>query len=312
MRTLTVIFLVAPVYTLYIHPETGRHNGATDNNHKQKHSIHTSQFAIRPPARRTTAQAQLSSICLCARFPPVDPQAASQSLFVNRSSPAKSFAAQAEREELRKQTDSMSNYTSADSPKAGGGDANRYSRLVEETSAAIGSFHQSTRAIMQKMLILGTPQDNRANHQELKELTDKGNQLVAKINKRLQDLYKFTQSGPQARTRKTQVNKLSTDFKNQCKNFEDTCKKLVEAEKAAIAHIRQSSHSFRRDESSVDNESPLELGNYNEDKLYAQANVTTYDEDGAYWFCVEKIAWRLFLNVDGSLFSFVCCVCVCV
>lgn len=173
----------------------------------------------------------------------------------------------------------MSNYTSADSPK--GGDAERYSRLVQETSAAIGSFHQSTRAIMQKMLILGTPQDNRANHQELKELTDKGNQLVTKINKRLQDLYKFTQSGPQARTRKTQVNKLSTDFKNQCKNFEDTCKKLVEAEKAAIAHIRQSSHSFRRDES-LDNNSPLDLGNYNEDKLYAQANVTTYDEDGAF------------------------------
>uniref|UniRef100_K3WAE6 t-SNARE coiled-coil homology domain-containing protein n=1 Tax=Globisporangium ultimum (strain ATCC 200006 / CBS 805.95 / DAOM BR144) TaxID=431595 RepID=K3WAE6_GLOUD len=167
----------------------------------------------------------------------------------------------------------MSNYTSADSPR-GGGDAERYNRLVQDTTASIQSFHQTTRAIMQKMLILGTPQDNRANHQELKEMTDKGNTLVAKINKRLQELYKFTQSGAQARTRKTQVNKLSSDFKNQCKNFEDTCKKLVEAEKAAIAHIRQSSHSFRRED-----DNNVELGNYNEDKLYAQANVTTYDED---------------------------------
>lgn len=190
----------------------------------------------------------------------------------------------------------MSNYTSADSPKSG--DAERYGRLVQETSTAIGSFHQSTRAIMQKMLILGTPQDNRANHQELKELTDKGNQLVTKINKRLQDLYKFTQSGPQARTRKTQVNKLSTDFKNQCKNFEDTCKKLVEAEKAAIAHIRQSSHSFRRDES-LDNNSSLELGNYSEDKLYAQANVTTYNEDGAFLALRrENTAWWLRMKAD--------------
>lgn len=172
----------------------------------------------------------------------------------------------------------MSNYTSADSPKVGDGE--RYNKLVQDTSAAIGSFHQTTRAIMQKMLILGTPQDNRANHQELKEMTDKGNKLVAKINKRLQELYKFCQSGPQARTRKTQVNKLSSDFKNQCKNFEDTCKKLVEAEKAAIAHIRNSSHSFRREEAESNNSNTLELGNYNEDKLYAQANVTTYDEDG--------------------------------
>lgn len=179
------------------------------------------------------------------------------------------------------------NYTAAESPKAG--DAERYNRLVQDTSAAISSFHQTTRAIMQKMLILGTAQDTRANHQELTELTDKGNALVAKVNKRLQELYAFCQSksDPQARTRKTQVNKLSSDFKNQCRNFEDTCKKLVDAEKAAIAHIRQSSNSFRRDDSLDHGRggatgAGLELGNYSEDKLYAQAHVTTYDEDGAY------------------------------
>lgn len=171
------------------------------------------------------------------------------------------------------------NYAAADSPKQG--EAERYTRIVAETSTAIGAFHQTTRTLNQKLQVLGTPADTRANHRELKELADKGNALVATVNRRLQQLYALC-TGPPGRTRKTQVNKLSGDFKREVQAFEDACRRLVDAEKAAIAHIRNSSHSYRRDDSLDDGAGGgLELGGYNEDQLYAQANVTTYDEDGA-------------------------------
>lgn len=162
-------------------------------------------------------------------------------------------------------------YAAASTPK--GGEGERYAALVAETSKAIGAFNQATRSISQKLQLFGTAQDSRANHQEVKELSDKGNKLVGKINARLQELSKLC-VGPAGRTRKTQVNKLAADFKNQCKAFEDVCSKLVEAEKAAVAHIRRSS-------SAVSHEDARGLGDYSEDQLYAQANVTSYDEDGA-------------------------------
>lgn len=162
-------------------------------------------------------------------------------------------------------------YAAAGTPKSG--EAERYNALVAETSKAIGAFNQTTRSISQKMGLFGTKQDSRANHQELKELTDKGNKLVSKIKRRLEELGKSL-SGPQGRTRRTQVNKLASDFKNQCKQFEDVCQKLVETEKQAVAHIRRSSSAVRHDDAAG-------LGNYSEDQLYAQANVVSYDEDGA-------------------------------
>jgi syntaxin 12/13 len=173
----------------------------------------------------------------------------------------------------------MASYAAAGTPK--GGEAERYNALVQETSKAIGAFNQATRSITQKMSLFGTPQDSRANHQELKELSDKGNKLVTKINRRLQDLTKLC-TGPAGRTRKTQVNKLASDFKNQCKAFEDVCQRLVEQEKTAVAHIRRSSSLVRHEDAHG-------LGDYSEDQIYAQANVTSYDEDGA--CCLLRRLW---------------------
>ncbi|CAI5726360.1 unnamed protein product [Peronospora destructor] len=97
------------------------------------------------------------------------------------------------------------------------------------------------------MTLFGTPQDSRANHQQL---TDRGNKLVAKINRRLQDSDKGAKDAG-GRARKTQVAKLSMDYKNQLKSFEET----------------------------YDNDMPGGFGGYNEDQIYAQANVTHYNED---------------------------------
>ncbi|RLN89683.1 hypothetical protein BBJ28_00004646 [Nothophytophthora sp. Chile5] len=166
-------------------------------------------------------------------------------------------------------------YAAADSPKLGEGE--RYNALVQETSKAVAQFNQVTRTIAQKMSLFGTPQDSRANHQQLTELADRGNKLVGKINRRLQELDKGTK-GPGGRARKTQVSKLSADYKNQLKSFEETCQKLLTAERAAVDTIRRSSSSFRSD----DQDKPAGFGDYNEDQLYAQANVVNYNEDGVF------------------------------
>ncbi|KAJ0407760.1 hypothetical protein ATCC90586_003262 [Pythium insidiosum] len=177
-------------------------------------------------------------------------------------------------------------YHSAESPR--GISDERFSKLAQETSKGISSFNQLTRSMAQKMSLFSTPQDSRANHQQLTELSEKGNKMVSKINKRLQELNKASQGqGPQARARRTQVTKLSTDFKNQAKQFEDTCKRLVDAERHAVDHIRRSSQSFRKEDSFQDRDTRsgkpagggFQFTNYNEDQLYAQANVTRYDED---------------------------------
>lgn len=167
----------------------------------------------------------------------------------------------------------MSSYVSADSPK-GPNELEQFNRNVQDTSKAIQEFHQLTKSMQQKMTLFSTAQDSRVNHQQLKELTEKGNKLVAKINRRLQDLTKACQ-GPSGRTRKTQVSKLSSDYKNQLKAFEETCEKFIENEKTAVANIRQSSHSFRSD----DNDKRGGLGDYSEDQLYSQANIQNYNED---------------------------------
>lgn len=151
----------------------------------------------------------------------------------------------------------------------------RYSKLIQETSKGISSFNQLTRSMAQKMSLFNTPQDSRANHEALKELADKGNKLVTKINRRLQELNKSSQ-GASARMRKTQVAKLSSDFKTQLRAFEETCAKLIESEKQSVDFIRRSSHSFNHN----DAKTKVEFSNYNEDQIYAQANIIAYDEDG--------------------------------
>lgn len=173
-------------------------------------------------------------------------------------------------------------YSAADSPRDSFSDE-RYGKLVQETSKGIAGFNQLTRSIAQKMSLFGTPQDSRANHKQLNELVDKGNKIVTKIQRRLKDLAQACQ-GPQARARKTQVNKLSTDFKNQLRSFEETCKRLVESEKNAVDLIRRSSTSFRNSDDmnkpANNNNNGMNFTNYNEDQIYAQANIVMYDEDG--------------------------------
>ncbi|CAH0473790.1 unnamed protein product [Peronospora belbahrii] len=163
-------------------------------------------------------------------------------------------------------------YTLLDSPKHG--EVEHYNDLVQETSKAVGQFNQVTRTIAQKMTLFGTPQDSRANHQQLTELMDRGYKLVAKINRRLKELDQGMKAAS-GRARKTQVAKLSMDYKNQLKRFEETCQKLLEAERAAVSNLRRSSLSFRSD----DNDKPVGFDGYNEDQIYAQANVTSYNED---------------------------------
>ncbi|TMW56539.1 hypothetical protein Poli38472_006549 [Pythium oligandrum] len=181
-------------------------------------------------------------------------------------------------------------YHAADSPRDVPDE--RFRKLVQETSKGISSFNQLTRSMAQKLSLFGTPQDSRSNHQQLKELSEKGNKLVTKINRRLQEMNKAC-TGPQGRARKTQVTKLSSDFKTQVKQFEETCSRLIESERHSVDLIRRSSQSFRRSDESFNagggggggnkgnqnNGNGFVLSNYDEDQLYAQANVTYYDED---------------------------------
>ncbi|CAH0475872.1 unnamed protein product [Peronospora belbahrii] len=165
-------------------------------------------------------------------------------------------------------------YRSAQSPRnsSGGVSDERFSKLVSETSKGISSFNQLTRSIAQKMSLFGTPQDSRANHAQIKDLTEKGNKIVAKINRRLQELSRGAK-GPNSRTRRTQVNKLSADFKNQARVFEETCERLMESERQSVEFIRRSSQSFKGGDGGGG------FTNYSEDQIYAQANVVIYDED---------------------------------
>jgi syntaxin 12/13 len=172
-------------------------------------------------------------------------------------------------------------YRSAQSPRdsemPGEFGDERFRKLVQETSKGISSFNQVTRGIAQKMSLFGTPQDSRANHTAVTELTDKGQKLVSRLNKRLQELHKACQSGDKRAMRKAQVSKLSSDFKAQLKSFEDTCKRLVETERHSVDLIRRSSTSFRGQKPAGN-----EFSNYSEDQIYAQANVVIYDEDGTF------------------------------
>jgi len=180
-------------------------------------------------------------------------------------------------------------YRSAQSPRdsemPGEFGDERFRKLVQETSKGLSSFNQVTRGIAQKMSLFGTPQDSRANHAQIKELTEKGNKLVAKINRRLQELNRGAK-GPSGRARRTQVNKLSADFKNQVRVFEETCERLLESERQSVEFIRRSSQSFKGGDTHQ-TRGGAEFTNYSEDQIYAQANVVVYDEDGA-WFIVYR------------------------
>ncbi|CEG49146.1 syntaxin 7-like protein [Plasmopara halstedii] len=170
-------------------------------------------------------------------------------------------------------------YRSAQSPRDNNGSMtdDRFNKLVTETSKGISSFNQLTRSIAQKMSLFGTPQDSRANHVQIKEITEKGNKLVTKINRRLQELNRGAK-GASGRTRRTQVNKLSADFKTQVRVFEETCERLLQSERQSVEFIRRSSQSFNSSDKQQ-SRGGAAFTNYSEDQIYAQANVIIYDED---------------------------------
>ncbi|KAF0719157.1 Aste57867_1247 [Aphanomyces stellatus] len=167
-------------------------------------------------------------------------------------------------------------YDSFGSPKAGVMVAEKYDKLVAEVSKAVGQLNATLRSIDQKVSLYGTSLDSRSNHEKLKELVEKGNKLVSKIQKRLKLLNNDLQgqSGAVVKMRTTTVKKLSGDFKTQLDLFQKSCQSVVATETSAVNHIRRSSESFVHAK-----QTGMAFTNYNEDQLYAQAQITTYDED---------------------------------
>ncbi|OQR98976.1 syntaxin 7-like protein [Achlya hypogyna] len=173
-------------------------------------------------------------------------------------------------------------YDSFNSPrnnKDGLMDQGQYEQLLSEVSKAVGQFNSTIRSIDQKVSLYGTSLDSRANHEKLNELVDKGNKLVGKIQKRLKLLNDDVKnkSGAKAKARATAVRKLSSDFKSQLELFQKSCENVVASETQAVDQIRRSSSSFVAPKGDTSNGN--QFFNYNEDQIYAQAQVTTYDED---------------------------------
>jgi syntaxin 7/syntaxin 12/13 len=81
--------------------------------------------------------------------------------------------------------------------------------------------------------------------------------------------------------RSKMINKLSADFKSQLAQFQKSCENVVEVETTAVQEIRRSSSSSHAPNRNNPKHKVNGFGfhNYNEDQLYAQAQVTTYDED---------------------------------
>lgn len=171
-------------------------------------------------------------------------------------------------------------YSSADSPRGPMTDE-VFQKLMQETSRTIASFNQVTRQMQQKMSLFNTPQDSRNNHEQLNQLVEKGKKYSTRISLKMKELAKSTEgvSGPSARARKTQMGKLSSDFKTQLSNFETTCQEYMESERNAINQIRRTSMGSFSKKDSPEGRQKLELNNYSEDQLYAQANIQNYDED---------------------------------
>lgn len=157
---------------------------------------------------------------------------------------------------------SSSAYSAANTPRDGNGQSP--DQMIQETSRGISSLNQLLRTMHQKLSLVGTPQDSRSNHQQLTELMDKGNKLIQKLQRRLQELTR----GPAARTRKAQISKLTNDLKAQVKRFEEACERLRDVEASEIEELRRSSassaHSFHV---------------HDEKRLFDQAQVTNFEED---------------------------------
>ncbi|KAF0719158.1 Aste57867_1248 [Aphanomyces stellatus] len=168
-------------------------------------------------------------------------------------------------------------YDSLESPKAGIMASDKYDKIVGEVSKALGQLNSTVRAIDQKVSLFGTSLDSASSHDKLLELLDKGDKLIGKVEKRIKlvtdDLR--GQSGAVAKARSTTLKKLSADFKTQLDlyKFSSENAKHVPALSAApmpAAHAQphmQGNNAFN---------------NYhNADQIFAQAQVTRYDEDDA-------------------------------
>ncbi|OQS02842.1 hypothetical protein THRCLA_12217 [Thraustotheca clavata] len=139
-------------------------------------------------------------------------------------------------------------------------------KAVADVDAGIAKLGRITSGIKQKASLFGTPQDTRANHDQLNELAKEGHDNVQLIGTQIQ---KLTTSVSAAN--KSAVRKLTKGFQVQVEAFEKACSAMVEAEKSVVQVIRKT--SIKQD--------PLQHAgfDYNEDQLYAQAQVSVYNED---------------------------------
>ncbi|EQC37548.1 hypothetical protein SDRG_05147 [Saprolegnia diclina VS20] len=137
---------------------------------------------------------------------------------------------------------------------------------VTEVETAITRLGRITSDIKTKTSLFGTPQDTRANHDQLNALAKEGNDSVQMLRKQLQSLSSATSTA-----NKSAVRKLSKGFQAQVTAFEQACSSMVASEKSAVELIRRT--STKLDPSAQDGLA------CNEDQLYAQAQVSVYNED---------------------------------
>ncbi|OQR86195.1 syntaxin 7-like protein [Achlya hypogyna] len=140
-------------------------------------------------------------------------------------------------------------------------------KAIAEVDAGISKLGRITSDIKTKSSLFNTPQDTRANHDQLNALAKEGHDTVQTISNQIQSL-----TGAASGANKSAVRKLSKGFQAQMAAFEAACNLMVESEKTTVAFIRKT--SIKQDPSK---QSDLQ---YNEDQLYAQAQVSVYNEDG--------------------------------
>ncbi|ETW08556.1 hypothetical protein H310_01112 [Aphanomyces invadans] len=166
-------------------------------------------------------------------------------------------------------------YDSLESPKAGVMAAEKYDKLVGEVTKALGQLNTTVRAVDQKVSLFGTSLDSQSSHEKLRELLEKGDKLISKIEKRLKMLGDDMkgQSGPVVRTRSTAIKKLTADFKTQSDLFKQS------SQSAKSANVTLPSVAKPSGINQPARPAPGGFTNFHEDQLLAQAQVTTYDED---------------------------------
>ncbi|KAH9137537.1 hypothetical protein LEN26_005682 [Aphanomyces euteiches] len=173
-------------------------------------------------------------------------------------------------------------YDSLESPKAGIMPNDKYEKTVSEVTKALGQLNSTIRSADQKVSLFGTSLDSQSNHEQLHELLDRGENLIAKIDKRIKLLTDDVkgQSGAVVKARSTVVKKLTADFKTQTDLFNQSTQKA----KAASSYVPPPSTvpAAAAAANPLGAARPAQnnaFSNFNEDHILAQAQVTTYHEE---------------------------------